>query len=206
MRRSPFFRRIIAFLCSFLLSISRHYRGIYIQCEVIKFQIIKYPRIKIFAHPKVFRLCEFTEKSFVNVLSGRRFPVEYLPQRCIVPRHVRMQNSVRSTPNTSDKTLDYRWCFISPIRSRLRKIGFRELIEQNPDLPQPGSNRGYKTSTIIESFIASIWCGANRFLHTEVTRIFPVGYSGVFGRKNAGLYRSSQVYAPCSKIPFHPKP
>jgi hypothetical protein len=33
-----------------------------------------------------------------------------------------------------------------------------------------GSNRGYKTSAIIEGFITSIWCGANRFLHTEVTR------------------------------------
>ena len=56
------------------------------------------------------------------------------------------------------------------LKQMLRKIGFRELIEQNPDLPQPGSNRGYKTPTIIESFITSIWCGANRFLHTEVTR------------------------------------
>ena len=52
----------------------------------------------------------------------------------------------------------------------LQKIGFRELIEQNNDLPQSGSNRGYKTFTITESFITSIWGGANRFLHTEVTR------------------------------------
>jgi hypothetical protein len=56
------------------------------------------------------------------------------------------------------------------LKQMLQKIGFRELIEQNIDLPQSGSNRGYKTSTIIESFITSIWCGANRFLHTEVTR------------------------------------
>jgi len=52
----------------------------------------------------------------------------------------------------------------------LQKIGFKDIIEQNSDLPQSGSNRGYKTSTIIEGFIASIWCGANRFLHTEITR------------------------------------
>jgi hypothetical protein len=52
----------------------------------------------------------------------------------------------------------------------LQKTGFRELIESNHDLPVAGSNRGYKTSTIIEGFITSIWCGANRFLHTEVTR------------------------------------
>ena len=56
------------------------------------------------------------------------------------------------------------------LKQMMRKIGFRELIENNPDLPVSGSNRGYKTSTIIESFITSIWCGANRFLHTEVTR------------------------------------
>lgn len=56
------------------------------------------------------------------------------------------------------------------LKQMLEKIGFRELIEKNEDLPQSGSNRGYKTSTIIEGFITSIWCGANRFLHTEVTR------------------------------------
>ena len=56
------------------------------------------------------------------------------------------------------------------LKQMLEKIGFREMIERNPDLPRRGSNRGYKTETIIESFITSIWCGANRFLHTEVLR------------------------------------
>jgi hypothetical protein len=56
------------------------------------------------------------------------------------------------------------------LKQMLNKIGFRELIDNCPDLPVSGSNRGYKTSTILESFITSIWCGANRFLHTEVTR------------------------------------
>ena len=56
------------------------------------------------------------------------------------------------------------------LKQMLQKIGFKEVVENNPDLPQSGSNRGYKTTTIIEGFITSIWCGANRFLHTEVTR------------------------------------
>ena len=56
------------------------------------------------------------------------------------------------------------------LKQMLQKIGFRDLIEKNLDLPVSGSDRGYKTSTIIEGFITSIWCGANRFLHTEVTR------------------------------------
>ena len=56
------------------------------------------------------------------------------------------------------------------LNQMLKKIGFREVVDRNLDLPQSGSNRGYKTSTILEGFITSIWCGANRFLHTEVTR------------------------------------
>jgi len=59
------------------------------------------------------------------------------------------------------------------LKQMLQKIRFREVIEKSVNLPHPGSNRGYQTSTIVESFITSIWCGANRFLHTEVTRHDP---------------------------------
>jgi len=69
------------------------------------------------------------------------------------------------------------------LKQMLQKIGFRELVEKNTDLPQSGSNRGYKTYTIVEGFIASIWCGANRFLHTEVTR-HDVALSKIFNWKN----------------------
>jgi len=69
------------------------------------------------------------------------------------------------------------------LKQMLNKIGFRELVENNPDLPISGSNRGYKTSTIIEGFITSIWCGANRFLHTEVTR-HDTALSKIFGWGN----------------------
>lgn len=56
------------------------------------------------------------------------------------------------------------------LNQMLQKIGFRDQISNCKDLPQPGSNRGHKVTTIIEAFITSVWCGANRFLHTEVTR------------------------------------
>lgn len=62
------------------------------------------------------------------------------------------------------------WGGMAFLQQMLHKIGFRELIEASADLPEPQSNRGYKTSTIIEGFITSIWCGANRFMHTEITR------------------------------------
>lgn len=56
------------------------------------------------------------------------------------------------------------------LRQMLDKIGFKKVVESQLDLPVPGSNRGYLPTTIIEAFIVSIWCGASRFLHTEVTR------------------------------------
>jgi hypothetical protein len=56
------------------------------------------------------------------------------------------------------------------LRQMLNKIGFREQIENCPFLPEQGSNRGYDPKTIIEAFLVSIWCGANRFIHTEITR------------------------------------
>lgn len=65
----------------------------------------------------------------------------------------------------------------------LKKIKFRELIDDNLDLPKSGSNRVYKSSTIIEGFITSIWCGANRFLHTEVTR-HDIALGKIFDWKN----------------------
>jgi hypothetical protein len=49
------------------------------------------------------------------------------------------------------------------------KSGLREYLSTLP-FPQPGSNRGYNPVDIILSFMLSIWCGANRFVHTEITR------------------------------------
>lgn len=62
------------------------------------------------------------------------------------------------------------WGGMVLLRRMLDKIAFRSQVENCIDLPQPGSNRGYSPASIIESFLVSIWCGANRFLHTEVTR------------------------------------
>lgn len=56
------------------------------------------------------------------------------------------------------------------LKQMLDKIGFREQIEDCISLPSQNSNRAYSISVLLESFITSIWCGATRFLHTEVTR------------------------------------
>jgi IS4 transposase len=69
------------------------------------------------------------------------------------------------------------WGGLVFLKRMLQKIGFRERVKGCSALPHPGSNRGYQPWTILEGFIASIWCGANRFLHTEVTR-----HDAVLGR------------------------
>ncbi|WP_149915223.1 IS1380 family transposase [Sphingobacterium cavernae] len=56
------------------------------------------------------------------------------------------------------------------LKQMLDKIGFREQIENCTSLPVSQPNNSYKKEVLLESFITSIWCGANRFLHTEITR------------------------------------
>jgi len=62
------------------------------------------------------------------------------------------------------------WGGLVLLKNMLRHTGILQVINSCPGLPQPGSNRGYSPAIIAESFIASVWCGANRFLHTEVLR------------------------------------
>lgn len=62
------------------------------------------------------------------------------------------------------------WSGLGFLRNMMIKMGVRDHLSSLNCLPQPGSNRGYSPIDIIESFMVSIWCGANRFLHTEVTR------------------------------------
>jgi hypothetical protein len=62
------------------------------------------------------------------------------------------------------------WGGMVVLRQMLTKLDFTKDIAAHQDLPLPGSNAGYDPATIIEAFITSVWCGANRFLHTEVTR------------------------------------
>lgn len=62
------------------------------------------------------------------------------------------------------------WGGMGLLKNMLTQIGFADVVNTCPDLPGPGSNRGYSSLAIIEAFLVSVWCGANRFLHTEVTR------------------------------------
>ena len=58
---------------------------------------------------------------------------------------------------------------MSLMKRFIDQTGIREaLSEQN--LPQPGSNRGYNPSQIVESFWLSIWTGASRYIHCDWLR------------------------------------
>jgi hypothetical protein len=56
------------------------------------------------------------------------------------------------------------------LRHFLDKIGFSKQVELCPSLPVQVSNRGHDVASLLEVVIASIWCGANRLLTTEVMR------------------------------------
>ena len=56
-------------------------------------------------------------------------------------------------------------------------------------LPQPRSNRGYPPEQLIVQFMLSIWCGANRFEHTEVTRHDPV-LKRIFGFEKMANFKA----------------
>ena len=66
-----------------------------------------------------------------------------------------------------------------------------ELIAS--DLPEQGSNRGYNPVHLITSFMVSIWCGANRFEHLEVSRFDDV-LRRIFGFKKMAGHKAYQRY------------
>ncbi len=65
------------------------------------------------------------------------------------------------------------WGGMGLLRRMLDHLNFDQAL-QGSGLPQPGSNRGYRPEQLIIQFMLSVWCGANRFEHGEVTRHDPV--------------------------------
>jgi len=62
------------------------------------------------------------------------------------------------------------WGGLALLKRMLDGMGFKAAL-QSWDLPQPGSNRGYAPEQLIEQMIVSIWCGAARFVHADITRL-----------------------------------
>lgn len=80
------------------------------------------------------------------------------------------------------------WGGMGIMKRLLDHLGFdRALIACG--LPQPGSNRGYRPEQLITQFMLSVWCGANRFEHGEVTRHDPV-LKRLFGFKDMANFKA----------------
>lgn len=61
------------------------------------------------------------------------------------------------------------WEGMGLMKRMLDRIGFSEAVI-SCSLPQPGNNRGYAPIQLLLQFMLSVWCGANHFEQTEVTR------------------------------------
>jgi len=62
------------------------------------------------------------------------------------------------------------WGGLALLKRMLDGLDFKATMQSWP-LPQPGSNRGYAPAQLIEQMIVSIWCGAARFAHADITRL-----------------------------------
>ena len=61
------------------------------------------------------------------------------------------------------------WGGLAVMKQMLDHLDFAGALKR-AQLPQPGSNRGYRPEQVLLQFIMSFWCGANRFAHNEITR------------------------------------
>ena len=87
----------------------------------------------------------------------------------------------------SDKEITA-WGGMGLMKRMLDHLGFESALAA-AGLPQPGSNRGYRPEQLITQFMLSVWCGANRFEHGEVTRHDPV-LKRLFGFKRMANFKA----------------
>ncbi len=87
----------------------------------------------------------------------------------------------------SDKEITA-WGGMALMKRMLDHLGFEEGLKA-AGLPQPASNRGYRPEQLMTQFMLSVWCGANRFEHGEVTRHDPV-LKDVFGFERMANFKA----------------
>lgn len=84
------------------------------------------------------------------------------------------------------------WGGIAILQKMLDKMSFAKQLKSAP-LPAQGSNRGYDPVQLIIQFIVSIWCGASRYEHLEVTRFDGV-IQQIFSWKSMAGHRAFVRY------------
>jgi hypothetical protein len=84
------------------------------------------------------------------------------------------------------------WGGLALLKNLIDRIGFQAQLEMLP-LPLQGSNRGTSPIQLITQFIASIWCGANRYSHLDISR-FDTTFQKLFGWKQMPEHKAFQRY------------
>lgn len=84
------------------------------------------------------------------------------------------------------------WGGMILMKKLIEKTKINELLASLP-LPQQNSNRGYSPIQLINNFWVSIWSGASRFEHLEVTRMDKV-IQKIFGWTKMAGHKSFQRY------------
>ena len=74
----------------------------------------------------------------------------------------------------------------------LDQSGFYRVLNQLP-LPKQGSNRGYEPTQLIIRFMASVWCGANRYAQLDIS-LFDTTIQQLFGWKTMPEHKAFQRY------------
>jgi hypothetical protein len=84
------------------------------------------------------------------------------------------------------------WGGMILMKQLIEKTKINEVLERLP-LPAQNSNRGYKPIQLINNFWVSIWSGASRYEHLEVTRMDKV-IQKIFGWTTMAGHKSFQRY------------
>jgi hypothetical protein len=84
------------------------------------------------------------------------------------------------------------WGGMVLLKKLIERTGINEELSRLP-LPIQGSNRGFDPIQLINNFWISIWSGASRYEHLEVTRQDPV-IQKIFGWKRMAGHKAFQRY------------
>ena len=84
------------------------------------------------------------------------------------------------------------WGGMVLMKELIKRTGINEFLQKCP-LPKQNSNRGYDPIQLINNFWVSIWSGANRYEHLEVTRHDKV-IQKMFGWKRMAGHKAFQRY------------
>ena len=85
------------------------------------------------------------------------------------------------------------------LKKMIASTGLEQVLGRLP-LPPQGSNRGYPPIQLFVQFMASVWCGASRYAHLDVTR-FDTSIQRMFAWQSMPEHKAFQRYFDKFDIP-----